>query len=190
VRAASGSQGRPRRASGPPPEGQQALGVPVHGDVDPQTLALEREALRIAVQRPALAGPGFDEIEPDAFLSPAYRTLRETITKAGGCATQAGGAEWVEALAGAAADDVSRTLISELSAEPVPSGDSTMERYAESVILRLHEVWVSRQVVTLKATLQRTDPAAETATYNRLFGELMALEKHRRDLRERGLGGD
>ncbi|HEX6197849.1 MAG TPA: DNA primase [Jiangellaceae bacterium] len=190
VRAASGSPGRQRRASEPPPEGQQALGVPVHGDVDPQTLALERAALRLAVQRPALVGPSFDELEPDAFRSPAYRTMRETITKAGGCATQAGGAAWVEALAGAAADEVSRTLISELSAEPVPSGDETMERYAESVILRLHEVWVSRQVVSLKAKLQRTDPAAETAAYNRLFGELMALEKHRRDLRERGLGGD
>lgn len=190
VRAVSGSRGRPRRPSEPAPAGQQALGVPVHGDVDAQTLSLERSALRVAIQRPALAGPSFDELEAEAFLSPAHRALRETVAKAGGCATQAGGAQWVEALVGAAADDATRTLISELSAEAVPSGDAAMERYVESVVLRIHEVWVSRQVVTLKATLQRTDPAAETATYNRLFGELIALEKHRRDLRERGLGGD
>jgi DNA primase len=191
VRAASGDgrvppRGRSRDVA--PPPGQQALGVPVHGDVDPQTLGLERSVLRVAIQRPALAGPTFDQLEAEAFLSPAYRALRETVAKAGGCATQAGGSPWADAMFAAAPDDVTRTLISELSVEPVPTGDSTLERYVESVVLRLHEVWVSRQVVTLKAKLQRTDPSAETETYNRLFGELMALEKHRRDLRERGLG--
>ena len=42
--------------------------------------------------------------------------------------------------------------------------------------------------MTLKAKLQRTDPSERTGAYNRLFGELMAIEKQRRDLRERGLG--
>jgi DNA primase len=195
VRNAAGAparRGRPtgngRGAAAAPGPGQQALGVPVHGNVDPQTLALERSVLRVAVQRPAVAGPTFDELEPEAFLSPSYRAMREVIAKAGGCATQAGGRQWVEALRAAATDDVSRTLISELSVEPVPAGDDGMARYVESVVLRMHEVWVARQIVSLKAKLQRTDPAAETDVYNRLFGELMALEKHRRDLRERGLG--
>ena len=193
VRAAAGAGGGRGRlgAGGRPREqslGQQALGVPVHGNVDPQTLALERSVLRVAVQRPAVAGPTFDDLEPEAFLSPAYRAVRETIGKAGGCATQAGGQPWVEALLASAPDDAARTLVSELSVEPVPAGDAGLERYVESVVLRLHEVWVSRQIVSLKARLQRTDPSAETDGYNRLFGELMALEKHRRDLRERGLG--
>lgn len=191
VRAAGGTasrgRGRPPRATATQP-GQQALGVPVHGNVDPQTLALERSVLRAAIQRPALAGPTFDELEPQAFLSPAYRALRETVAKAGGCGTQAGGREWVDALLAAAPDDATRTLVTELSVEPIPSGETALERYVESVVLRLHEVWVSRQVVALKAKLQRTDPSEETAAYNRLFGELMTLEKYRRDLRERGLG--
>ncbi len=198
VRLAAGApagRGRPagggRSVSGGRPAelpGQQALGVPVHGNVDPQALALERSGLRAAIPRPAVAGPTFDDLEPEAFLSPAYRAVRETVDKAGGCATQAGGQPWVEALLAAAPDDTVRTLVSELSVEPVPAGESGLERYVESVVLRLHEVWVSRQVVSLKAKLQRTDPAAETDVYNRLFGELMALEKLRRDLRERGLG--
>jgi DNA primase len=70
----------------------------------------------------------------------------------------------------------------------VPAEESAMQRYVESVVLRQHEVWVSRQLVSLKARLQRTDPSAQVEVYNRLFGELMALEKHRRDLRERGIG--
>jgi DNA primase len=192
VRAAAGAaaRGRPRGGGRPEPvvAGQQVLGVPVHGDVDPQTLALERSVLRMAIQRPALAGPMFDELDAEAFRSPAYRALRETLAKAGGCATQAGGQRWVDALLAAAPDDAVRGLITELSVEQVPAGDAELERYAQSVVLRLHEVWVSRQVVALKAKLQRTDPSAETEVYNRLFGELMALEKLRRDLRERGLG--
>src|SRR5690606_18095437 len=81
VRLAAGApagRGRPagggRSVSGGRPAelpGQQALGVPVHGNVDPQALALERSVLRAAIQRPAVAGPTFDDLEPEAFLSPA-----------------------------------------------------------------------------------------------------------------------
>jgi DNA primase len=187
VRAPSGTRRGTFRTGPTEQPGQQAL-VPVHGDVDPQTLELERAALRVAIQRPALAGPQFDDLEPEAFLSPAYRALGETVRKAGGCATQGGGPAWVEALINAAVDEASRLLIAELSVEAVPADDSALPRYAESVVLRLHEMWISRRLVTVKARLQRTDPSEQTAAYNRLFAELMALEKQRRDLRERGLG--
>ena len=190
VRALAGApdRGRLRRPTHPPDPGQQTLGVPAHGDVDPQTLGLERDVLRVAVQRPALAGPAFDDLDPEAFLSPAYRALREAIAKAGGCATQGGGQAWADALVAAAPDDATRNLVAELSVEPAPADESSLPRYVESVVLRLHEVWVSRKLVTLKARLQRTDPSERTGAYNRLFGELMAMEKQRRDLRERGLG--
>jgi DNA primase len=187
VRAPSGTRRGTFRTGPTEQPGQQAL-VPVHGDVDPQTLELERAALRVAIQRPALAGPQFDDLEPEAFLSPAYRALGETVRKAGGCATQGGGPAWVEALTTAAVDEASRLLIAELSVEAVPADDAALPRYAESVVLRLHEMWISRRLVTVKARLQRTDPSEQTAAYNRLFAELMALEKQRRDLRERGLG--
>ncbi|SDU61260.1 DNA primase [Jiangella alkaliphila] len=194
VRAAAGvpdrraGGGRGGRAAAPPAAGQQALGVPVHGNVDPQTLELERAALRVGVQRPALAGPTFDDLAPEAFLSPAYRAVRETVAKAGGCATQAGGHDWVEALLAVAPDDSARHIVTQLAVEAMPVDENAVQRYADSVVLRLHEVWVSRQLVALKAKLQRTDPSAQVEVYNRLFGELMALEKHRRDLRERGIG--
>ena len=190
VRALAGApdRGRLRGPAHPPDPGQQSLGIPVHGDVDPQTLGLERDVLRVAVQRPALAGPSFDDLDPEAFLSPAYRALREAVAKAGGCATQPGGPAWADALVAAASDDATRNLVAELSVEPAPTDEAALPRYVESVVLRMHEVWVSRKLVTLKARLQRTDPSEQTGAYNRLFGELMALEKQRRDLRERGLG--
>ena len=40
----------------------------------------------------------------------------------------------------------------------------------------------------LKSKLQRTNPVDEAAEYNRMFGELVALESHRRTLRERAIG--
>ena len=147
VRALAGAPDRGPRLRGPtpPPDPrQQTLGVPVHGDVDPQTLGLERDVLRVAVQRPALAGPAFDDLDPEAFLSPAYRALREAILKAGGCATQGGGQAWADALVAAASDDATRNLVAELSVEPAPADDASLPRYVESVVLRLHEVWVSR----------------------------------------------
>lgn len=188
VRAASGAPDRVRRRPAPAPSDQMTIGVPVHGDVDPQILALERAVLRAAVQRPALAGPTFDDLEPEAFTSPVYRTVRDVIGKAGGCATQGGGPEWMAALLAAAPDDVARNVLTELAVEPAPADESALPRYTESVVLRLHEVWVSRRLVGVKARLQRSDPSADPEAYNRLFGELMGLEKHRRDLRERGLG--
>ena len=81
-----------------------------------------------------------------------------------------------------------RHLVTELAVEPVPADEDAMPRYVTSVVLRLHEMWVARRLVGVKARLQRTNPESETETYNRLFAELMTLEKHRRDLRERGLG--
>ena len=40
----------------------------------------------------------------------------------------------------------------------------------------------------MKSRLQRTNPVEQAAEYNRMFGELVALEQHRRNLRERALG--
>lgn len=48
---------------------------------------------------------------------------------------------------------------------------------------------VTRQVAELKSRLQRINPVEEPAVYNRRFGELIALEQHKRTLREQALGG-
>jgi DNA primase len=40
----------------------------------------------------------------------------------------------------------------------------------------------------VKSRLQRINPVEASAEYNRLFGELVAFEAHRRALRERAIG--
>src|SRR4051794_41317228 len=71
---------------------------------DPR-LIVEREVLKLAVQRPALAGPVFDGLDVTCFTAPAYVAVREAITSAGGTATVAAGAEWVGKVASAAETD-------------------------------------------------------------------------------------
>ena len=88
----------------------------------------------------------------------------------------------------AAADDVVRRLARELAVEPLPSDEAALTRYATEVLARLEELAATRRIAELKSRLQRLNPVEESGQYNRLFGELVALESHRRALRERAIG--
>ena len=48
---------------------------------------------------------------------------------------------------------------------------------------------MTRRIQAVKSRLQRTNPIDQQAAYNRMAGELFALEKQRRDLRTRATGG-
>ena len=41
-----------------------------------------------------------------------------------------------------------------------------------------------RRIAELKSRLQRTNPVEHAAAYNKMFGELVALEQYRRTLRD------
>jgi DNA primase len=57
------------------------------------------------------------------------------------------------------------------------------------ILARVAELAVSRQITAVKARLQRMNPVDEQAEYNRLFGDLMALEQRRQALLKRATGG-
>ncbi len=152
-------------------------------------LAVEREALKVVIQRPALVGPAYDAVEPDAYTAVGYARIDTTVAAAGGVhAAGAGGPAWVAALRAAAPDDAGRDLITELAVEPLRAATEPDERYARSVTARLRELAVTRRVVELKSRLQRLNPVEAPDDYNRLFGELVALEQHKRALREQAIG--
>ena len=50
-------------------------------------------------------------------------------------------------------------------------------------------ITAARRIDEVKSRLQRTNPVEHELDYNRMFGELVALEQHRRQLRERAIGG-
>ena len=151
-------------------------------------LRFERDALKVVLQAPGLA-PGFDALDPAVFTAPAYAALHAATVAAGGVAAAgSGGPEWVSRVDDAAADDVVRRLARELAVEPLPSDEAALTRYATEVLARLEELAATRRIAELKSRLQRLNPVEESGPYNRLFGELVALESHRRALRERAIG--
>ncbi|MBV9593386.1 MAG: DNA primase [Actinobacteria bacterium] len=157
--------------------------------VDERVAADEREVLKVALQLPAVAGPAFDALPSDAFLVPDHRRLHVAIAAAGGTASAVAGPQWTEAVE-AQLPDTARVIVPELAVEPLRSGPQSEERYADAMLARLQELVASRQVATLKARVQRMNPLEQPEEHARLFGELIALESHRRVLRERAIGGE
>jgi DNA primase len=152
-------------------------------------LQVEREALKIALQRPALAGPLFDALEEDVFTAEAYAAVQAAVRAAGGVAAAGAGSNvWLDAVMETAADDAVRSVVRELTVEPVRSDGELDERYAGAVVARLRELAATRRVTDVKSRLQRLNPVEAQEDYNRLFGELVALEQHRRALREQAIG--
>ncbi|GAA0979584.1 DNA primase [Acrocarpospora macrocephala] len=149
---------------------------------------LEAEALKLAVQRPALLGPEFDALGADAFTQPEHSALYQLIQETGGTAAGgSGGREWVERLLNGAGDDL-RPLVTRFAVEPVRAEVNTEERYGAGVLTKLQEITVGRALDRLKSRMQRLNPIDEQQEYNRMFAELVALEQQRRVLRERAAG--
>jgi DNA primase len=151
---------------------------------------VERQALKLAVQRPGLCGPAFDELTPDLFTTPAHAAVRELIAACGGVATVTSARDWAERLREAAPTDRARGFITRLAVEPLEAPGQEAEpdaRYAEAVLARVEELAVSREIATAKSRLQRLNPV-DVAEYNRLFGDLVALEQRRKVLADRASG--
>ncbi len=147
-----------------------------------------REALKLAVQRPALCGPEFDAIDATAFTAAMHGRVRELIGSCGGTSGADGVRQWVERLREAAPDDALRGFVTELAVESlrVPRADGEPDaRYADAVLARVEELAVSREVAAVKSRLQRLSPVESPSEYNRLFGDLIALEQRRKALIER-----
>jgi DNA primase len=157
-------------------------------DLHDPSVRVERDALKLALQTPSLA-VGYDELPADVFTAPPYAALHHAVLAAGGpAAAGEGGAVWVAKVEAAAPDDAARGLVRELAVEPLASEQVALTRYATEVLARLEELAATRRIAEVKSRLQRINPVEASAEYNRLFGELVAFEAHRRALRERAIG--
>ncbi|CAN5665236.1 DNA primase [soil metagenome] len=163
-----------------------ALSRPDPADPD---LHVERESLKLALQRPALVGPVFDALDAEVFTAAGYAAVRRAVAAAGGVHSAESGERWVTRVLEHAGGAPTRSLVTELAVEPLRTADhDDSERYAGAVIARLREMATTRRVTELKSRLQRLNPVESTEAYNLLFGELIALEQHRRVLRDQASG--
>ncbi|GAA2388543.1 DNA primase [Streptomyces glaucosporus] len=181
--AAPGAQ-QPRPA-GPPVPQPPAGPVPRGPRLDlrtPQRLA-ERELLKLALQFPHLVSPLFDAYGSDEFTADPYVAVREAIEKAGGVERADG--EYLARVRDAAPDDTVRSLITELSVEPLRTSREPDEGYAGEFLVKVRLEAVNRRIADLRGTFERlvsTGNEGQTAVAEQLW----TLERYGRSLRDRG----
>ena len=186
-----GEAGR-KPGSRPAGRARQDGPVPAASRPDPRdpTLWPQREALKAALQYPALAGPVFDALTVESFTHPGYAAVRTAIGAAGGVAAGLTGAQWIETVREQAGAPAVEGLTTELGVETIKVDEDRLPRYIGGVLARLQEVWVGRQVAEIKSRLQRMSPVEQGEDYHALFGDLVALEAYRRSLLEQASGDD
>jgi DNA primase len=157
----------------------QPRGVP---DPRERRFSIERDVLKLALQHPRVTAEHIGDLEPADFTHPYYRQVFVVVTGTGDPAN-------------ITADDVvtavseeCRSTVSALSVEPLQMTAEPDSRLVAAYVVRLRELTASRRINEVKSRLQRMNPVNETQEYNRLFGELVALESHRRALREEAIG--
>ncbi|MEO7350615.1 MAG: DNA primase [Marmoricola sp.] len=175
-----------RAAPSGPAQGQgatrQAAELP---DPRDPRLMLERETLKLMVQYPSAVGRTARDVDAQDFTHGAYRALWAGIQAAGG--PTAADPQWASTLRDAQTDERLQSLISALTVEPLLAAKEPDDAYVGQHVHRLRELTAMRRIADLKSRLQRTNPVEQATEYNRMFGELVALEQHRRSLRERAL---
>ena len=87
----------------------------------------------------------------------------------------------------AAPDAACASVISALGVETRPNAKDPDSIYVAKYVYGLMELTAKRRIAEVKSRLQRTNPVENPTEYNRMFGELIALEEHRRRLRDQAV---
>jgi DNA primase len=154
---------------------------------DPR-FTLERETLKLVVQYPLVVGETAKDVDDHDFTHPTYRAVWDAVAALGG--PSAAGEGWPSRLREKVSDPGAAHALNALAVEPLLAVKEPDEGYVAAHVFRLQELTAMRRIADVKSKLQRTNPVDQATEYNRMFGELVALEQHRRNLRERAIGGE
>ncbi|MGA9747581.1 MAG: DNA primase [Nocardioides sp.] len=196
VRRAAGRGNRPsqdqrgRSSTVPAETAPERPAAPPMPDLRDPRFSLERETLKLVVQHPEVVGAATRDVDGDDFLHPVYRAIWDAVTACGGPIAAPATEVWVSKLRAEVDDGPVAHALGALAVEPVLSAKEPDRPYVNAHVFRLQEVTAMRRIADLKSRLQRTNPVDHAGDYNRMFGELVALEQHRRTLREKAIGGD
>ncbi|MFF9479967.1 DNA primase [Streptomyces sp. NPDC014733] len=145
---------------------------------------VERELLKLALQRPDLVSPAFDAYGIDEFTAPPYAVVRRCIEDAGGAAAHDDG--YVQRVREAAPDDTVRALVTELIVEPLHTRRDPDEAYAGVQLVAVRLAAVNQRVTEIRGTLQRLGPQADPEHLAAVQNELWVLQQYGQSLRDRG----
>ncbi|MEZ5193706.1 MAG: hypothetical protein R2734_15210 [Nocardioides sp.] len=128
------------------------------------------------------------EVGGHDFTHPTYRSVWEAVVAAGGPSSAGGDPGWVAGLRDAVGDPGVSSAISALAVEPLRTTKALDTAYVAAHVFRLQELTTMRRITDVKSRLQRTNPVEDATAYNKMFGDLVALEQHRRALHELAMG--
>ena len=183
-KAASRAERESRGAAAEPEVAKQER--PALPDPREPRFAIERETLKLVLQHPSAVGRAAADVGANDFTHPTFRTVWELVEKNGG--PTAADAGWAGRIRADAADPVVQAAVSALGVEPLKTAKDPDAAFVAGHVYRLQELTALRRIAEVKSRLQRTNPVEQATEYNRMFGELVALEQHRRTLRELSMG--
>ena len=203
VTQAPGPQGHGGQAPGSQASSAQAPGVPSGRNVpgvaalppsgvlpsfhrpDPRdpVASMERQALEVALQEPAmLGGAAWERFVSARFATPAYQAIHDAI-RATAPGFSGDAVQWVEAVRQEVSEPL-QPLVSELAVVPLPAHTAeAVQKYCRDILARLFELQITRVKADKLGQLQRLDAAAHPEEFQQLNRELMMLEMERRSLR-------
>ena len=163
---------------------------PVQRTPDDAALAVEREAVKAALQAPEIAGPSFDAVPVEAFTDPDHAAVAEAVAAAGGAAgARVTGAAWLDEVTAHCSRDSARAQLTALAVEPMRSVGENDALYVNALMARLEEIHTVRRIAAVKGKLQRMNPVEASEEYMKAFKQLMDLEQLAISLRKRATGG-
>ena len=191
-----GGQGAPAggREPSPPAEGRQWAARPAAQRGPALHLRspahrVERELLKLALQRPELVSPAFDAYGADEFTGGPYAVVKETIEAAGGADTGvADPAGYLAAVREAAPDDAVRGLVTELAVEPLRSARNREPdaAYAGMQLVAVRLAAVNARIAELEGAARRLEARRDAESAGEVRRQIWTLQQYGTALREQG----
>ncbi|WP_395725558.1 DNA primase [Nakamurella sp.] len=191
--AGPGDHGPEPEPPEPPAESSPESAPPEGGWPDPRDreLKAEREALKLALQQPALVAGGYGMLGPEMFRAPAYARVHQAIEAAGGPRGERTGPPWVDDVRGELPEGRLRSLVTELAVErPEWLTDDVDAHYAGGIIARLAERQAKRQELQLRSALQRAEASGDRDQARALNADLLEFTRYRLALTQRAAAID
>ena len=179
----------PDTGPGSPPAGGPPADRPHPGD---RRLEVEREALKLVLQRPDLMAVGYRQVVPDSFTHPAYLAVHTAVGAVGGpaAALDVGGPSgFVEAVSQALPTGWLRSLVTELAVERLRRRGEADVVYAGALLATLEDRQWAQQERGLRSDLRRAEADGDHVLIGDLSMDLMKVSAYRRALIERARAG-
>ncbi|MDE3720137.1 DNA primase [Nocardiopsis sp. N85] len=181
-----GQGGRPAPVGPGPTPTPDAREAPY--DLRDPSVQRERQALKIAVQFPALA-VGFDAFTADDFTVPQHRAMLTLIAGLGGVSAVRDPASWAGHLRDAAPTEAQRDFLTRLAVEQLEFYGELDGHSARQILGTVRTHSINRRESNLRSELSRLGGTDQVEEQQRLLTELMALQQQKRALQEEFAGG-